>query len=309
MKRRLYIRNSDRGFTLIEMMAVLSVSMILISMGVSATISAREAIVQDYQRTKMNQQLRGALDIVSANIREAGENLVSSFPAIEIVDGGAGPDELVVRRALVDEVLTLCQTVTQGAASNLYMALTYPVGTDPTPGCIYSDNLQNYTSWNSHRTSLGGTARGYIFNRGTKEGQFFDFNSMAQNGSEMYLHVTTPWQFTFPVVNDGSPSPAAAYIIEELRFYIDTSATSPNTLMMMMNEEEATVQNIAPDVSSFNVRAFMQDGSVLSSFNRSNSWSLLRGVEVSFGGVVGYRERLLQTTVSSRFVPRNVFSQ
>ena len=99
-------RSCADGYTLIELLVALAVASALLGATLAVAMSSRESYTTDQNRTRTNQNLRAALDLVGIEIRQSGERLPSDFPALEIVDGAEGaPDRLILRRNLLDEVL------------------------------------------------------------------------------------------------------------------------------------------------------------------------------------------------------------
>ena len=85
-----------------ELIVSAGIGLGLLAATAGVVMSNRGLFNVDMVRTKLNQNLRSSLDIVGMNVREAGENLPGAFPAVELIDGGAGPDHLILRRNLLD---------------------------------------------------------------------------------------------------------------------------------------------------------------------------------------------------------------
>src|SRR5690606_12792998 len=129
----------NSGFTLVELMVAAGIGLGLLAATAGVVLSNRGLFNIDMVRTRLNQNLRSSLDIIGMNVREAGENLPGSFPAVELINGNDEPDELVLRRNLVDEVLKLCVVIDIGTAAPFIFAIP---GT--TQGCTYDDQQVNY---------------------------------------------------------------------------------------------------------------------------------------------------------------------
>jgi len=86
-----------------ELLVASFLGLIILALGAQSTLSLRRLYLHDIVRTRVNQDLRGSLDMIGVNIRQAGENFTMSFPAIQIVNGtGGAGDQLILRRNLLD---------------------------------------------------------------------------------------------------------------------------------------------------------------------------------------------------------------
>src|SRR5690606_49337 len=93
---------TEGGFTLLEVLVSMSLTGILMAMVIGSVLLFQGGYATDVVRTRVNSNLRSAMDILSMNIRQAGENLQASFPAVIVEDGeGGAPDVLRVRRSLI----------------------------------------------------------------------------------------------------------------------------------------------------------------------------------------------------------------
>ena len=79
MKFRPSIRNCDSGFTVLEMLVASSIGLLVLTLLLSSTLASKNLFRADVVRTRINQDLRSALDIVGSQVRVAGENFVVSF--------------------------------------------------------------------------------------------------------------------------------------------------------------------------------------------------------------------------------------
>src|SRR5690606_6020349 len=70
---------SDKGFTLVELLVTSFLGLIMLALTLSATTSNRRLYKYDLVRTRINQNMRSALDIMGIDVRQAGENLFSTF--------------------------------------------------------------------------------------------------------------------------------------------------------------------------------------------------------------------------------------
>ncbi|MCB0310173.1 MAG: prepilin-type N-terminal cleavage/methylation domain-containing protein [Bdellovibrionales bacterium] len=295
MTSKAYLLRCDSGFTLTELMVASTIGLIVLGLGIQSTNAMRYLYLHDIVRTRMHQDMRSALDIMGVNIRQAGENFNASFPAIQLIDGGAGSDELVLHRNLIDEVLNVCTDVNSGSGvTNIYFAIA---GTEQ--GCAYSDNLFGFSSWQSFRTAHGGQAQGYILNLGSKLGEFFTYSGETDNGStELSLQTGSgAWSRDYPA------GTSALYVLEKWNFRL-----VDDVLQLVINDDQDNALNVAFGLTDFQVRAHLQDGSTLDELNISHNWTRLESIEVELRAEDSFAGQTISDTLSSRFFPRNILS-
>lgn len=295
MRRKRCLLNSSNGFTLVEVFVAVFISLLVLSMTLSSIMANKRVFQLDVTRTALNQNIRAVMDILGANVREAGENLGSAFPAIEVINGSDGAsDQLILRRNLLDEVLKLCQEiVADSSATEIYFSAT---GTEA--GCSYSDNKNNYSAWSAFRLAEGGETTAYLFNFDTKEGEFFPYLLEEDTGSALYLETSEgAWQYGYSV------GPSALYLLEEWQFGMQN-----DLLQLVVNGDEDNPLNIADQLQSFQVKIIMQDGTEKTSFGVSDSWSAIKGIEVTIKGASSFEGENIVAEQTMRFYPRNILS-
>lgn len=147
MKLKQFIRDSNEGFTLIELLVTLVIASIVLGLSLSLIVQQRKLFVEDKARTQVNQNLRVVADLVGADIKQAGERLVGNtqLPVVKVIDGGAGapkpPDQLILQRKVIDQILPVCQTITAGTSQS-----TIDVSVKGATGdCTFSDG--NIDTW------------------------------------------------------------------------------------------------------------------------------------------------------------------
>lgn len=273
--------------------------LIMLALTLSATTSNRRLYKYDLVRTKINQNMRSALDIMGMDVRQAGENLFPTFPAIEIVNGAAGaPDELVIRRNLLDEVFNLCQALAAGSGNaTIFVADNASVQ----PGCDKTSNATNYSAWNAKRMADGGASHiidAYIYNRATKLGEYFKYTSESSTATQYKLtRGSGSWANAYTV---GSSS---LYVLEEWRYRVRN-----NVLQIVTNQDTANPLNVVDGVQNFQVSALMQDGTTKTTYIPGDDWSLLKAIRISVTGTDTVQGKPVTRTLSADFFPRNILS-
>lgn len=136
-----FIPNSNKGFTLIELVVSGLVSLAILGVSLSLINTQRHQFLSDQTRNEANQNLRAALDLIGADIKVAGERFegTTTLPVVRIFNGtgtdGAVDehDRLVLQRNLLTESLTVCSEVSD-SNKDIVVATS-----DTTDTCLFSD--------------------------------------------------------------------------------------------------------------------------------------------------------------------------
>ena len=293
---KIKLLESQKGFTILELLVSSFLGLMMTGIFIGLMQTNRNVLAADIARTTLNQSLRGALDVIGADIRVGGENLSSVFPAIELENGESGSsDVLTVRRNLLDEILPVCVQINSGSAvNNVYFAIA---GT--APGCVYSGHTHNFQAWQNYRMAQNGQkTKAYIYNTSTKEGEFFEYAGEIDSGDEYALVKTSgAWQNTYPV---GS---SAIYIIEEWQYSLEGE-----NLQLIENQDQENAFNVSFSINDFQVQIVMQDGSLRDEFNAGDDWTEIASIRTTLAGSENNRGELINRSLSATFFPRNVLS-
>lgn len=284
------------GFSVIELLVSMFLSLIILSLSLGTVIANKNVLGKDTARTKLNQSLRGALDIIGLDLRVSGENLPTSFPAIEIVDGsGTSADQLFLKRNLLNEVLPLCTQINQGTTVT---QITFGIpGTTPA-GCVYSGQTHNYNAWRTYRLANNNQVDAYIYDRTAKVGEFFKYTSETDTGTNYRINRTAgTWAHTYPTAS------SAIYILEQWKFALNT-----DLIQLTKNNDTANPLTVAFGITNFQAEALMQDGTTKASFTVNDQWSQISQVSLSITGRERFRRQNIDRTVAAQFFPRNILS-
>ncbi|MCB0345326.1 MAG: hypothetical protein KDD66_09410 [Bdellovibrionales bacterium] len=285
----------DRGATIAELLIASMVGLVLVSLTHSVILANHRLYQVDIVRTELNQNLRSALDILAANARETGERLPATFPALLVTDGGATPDEMVIRRNLLDEVLVVCQDLTSGS-SNSWVMLSDPLAGNP--ACTYPSQSTSYNSWSTYRTDEGGIVDAYIVNLANGEGEFFKYDSEQDFGGDLMIHRDSGnWQHDYPAEF------SAIYILEEW----DVSVVG-DFLQLVVNQDSDNPRNIVYGIEDFQVQVAMQDTTVMDGFAISDDWVDIQSIDLTLSGQTTYKGQDISASLTSKFFPRNILS-
>lgn len=287
----------ETGFTLLEALVALGLLGVVMTMVVGHVISIHEGYHTDVVRTRINSNLRSAMDMIAMNIRQAGENLQSSFPAVLLEDGGPGnPDILRLRRNRISEVLALCQNLNSGES-------VLPVSRDDNSvaQCVNSNVQSSYDAFEKVRIEDGGISRVFIYDRSSKKGEFLDYTGATLTGDVYYLS-TGATTTNYPALT------TAIYLLEEYRFSLDTA---DDTLLLHINGEMDSSFSVAFELIEFDINLEMDDGvemTALAADHPAYDWKNLRHVEVSLRGESERKGVSYDSAISASYFPRNVLS-
>lgn len=292
MKSKRFTLSSDKGFTLLELMVASALGLIVLGMTLASTSSMRKLFVNDTDRVKINEDLRGTMDLIGQNVRIAGEGFGSSFPAIMIEDDPVF-DELILRRKLLNEVLRVCVAMPSGSNSDLVFADNT---LSPLPqGCGVSDNEANMDAWEAYREDQeGNQTLAYIFD-GDSTGDWF-YHTMTNPGAQqLSISGSGLWSEDYPV---GS----AAYVMEQWHFRV------VDGVLQLIIDNDPEPLNVAYGITEFQITATLQDGTQLNTLNEDDDWTQLRSVTVNLTGEVTEHGRTIERSVLASYFPRNVLS-
>ena len=287
----------QKGFTLVELLVCLFLSVLIIALLCQTILANNRLYKGDIVRTNLNQELRSAMVIFSSSVKEAGENLAGSFPAVELTKNEeTGFSDLIIRRNVLDEVLKLCEPISSGdSVSNLKFALA---GT--TSGCIYSDNTHNFNAWKTYRVKNSGAVYPFIYDLEENSGEFFPYVNEEDTGAE-YSLLTGGTTFS----NNYTVGAASIYMLEEWRFSFEDGF-----LVLTQNGLVDEKQKIIGNVKTFIVQIEKSDGDIVDTFLPENNdmWSEISSINITLGNEVDFMKDKVEKTLSASFYPRNILS-
>ncbi|MFN8391225.1 MAG: hypothetical protein U0136_13115 [Bdellovibrionota bacterium] len=298
-----YSANSDAsvvgGFAILELVVAMVLFAIVGTIVTKALVFHSDTYLEDVLRMRIQQNVRGALDIMAMNIRQAGEGFDKLFPAVTLADSTTpGDSVLTMRRKTLSEVLAVCQPLVMHTDT---IIVSDPTST--TPECLPSNVAPGIQAWHTERMKQqGATLRVFVYDRVGKIGEFLEFNGEGQapDGSD-YLLVSQP-AASYPARS------SSVYVIEEFSFALD-SAT--DTLKLTINGLTDSPEDVAYRISAFQARIHMQDGTTVSTLapTDTNSWKNIRSVELTLSGQDSWRTRSMTRAVKGDYFPRNILSR
>lgn len=266
---------TNRGVTLIELIAGVVVGGILIQLAYFAFSVNRELYLKDSVKNDSNQNLKTVFEVVGPTVTQAGEGIGTdpNFPVISIQPFPTGSDnsEIIVRQLKVATKLRVCEKVTAGVQTEISVLRSTDDSTkdpeDPPVGCAPVDsNGDNYpddwNEWKSYRQSNGGNLRIYIYD-GNGQGEWLNYASEAiydAGGTEIASAPTlgqvdsASLGVTGTLENDYAAGGSTQLLILEERGY----RLNENTLQTII---DGTAIDLINDVGQFEVTALVrQDG-------------------------------------------------
>jgi prepilin-type N-terminal cleavage/methylation domain-containing protein len=288
---------NQSGFTLVELLVSILLLSFTLIMLIGYVLGLQRAFLNDVVRTRINSNLRTALDIMAMNIRQAGENLGATFPAVELsTDNDNVGQKITLRRNRIAEVLTLCENATAGATT-VYISTT----TTPSPACVYSNVTSLYNSFRSERVANDNLIKLWIYNSTTRVGQYIDYTEEGTSSGKYFLTVEAlPAAFT--------AGTTYLYYIEEYEFSLDEAT---DTLNLTRNSDSETLEPVAFSVSDMNISVLLQNSSSVTSLPPAgaNTWKDMSYVTVTLTGSEVRKSQTYSTTISGNYYPRNVLSR
>jgi prepilin-type N-terminal cleavage/methylation domain-containing protein len=287
--------NNCKGFSLVELMVSTSLGLVMSALLFSTLQSFKEAYRNSVQRLALEQDLRISLNIVGGGIRQAGEGLTGIFPAIEVIDGARNtPDQIVLRRAILQNQPTVCATIAAGSVKGVVMLTNGALSS----GCSYSTNGTSYSSWHNHRISEGGSALAYIFNSATKLGEFFTYSNEMDSGDSYYLVPSSGnWTNQYPLGYSN------LHALEESTYSIENGE-----LVLVKDQKTDEKQYVAFGLTDLQAQVHLSDGSVVNSFQRTSDWTQVRYIEITLTAEYTTADSSTPLRLVSQFFPRNSLS-
>ena len=287
--------SNHRGFSILEVVVSMTLGMGLVGIALASVLSYRSLYEVDIARTQVSQSIRGGLDFMGVQVRQAGERLNSAFPAIELIDGaGVASDQFIVRKNMLDEVAKVC-TVAKVTHSRVQIAKAAKAG------CAYNDTADIYNAWSAYRTDNGGAVQAYIYDTAADLGEFFTFASETVKTTtpqnRRFHRDTGTWSREYPA------NSSYVYMIEEWKF-----AVNPNTNTLQVTVNGGSPSNIISDVTDLRVEIEMQDGTVVTSFGSTDNWQAIKLITITLDGNASVGHKSKSKSVSATFYPRNILS-
>jgi prepilin-type N-terminal cleavage/methylation domain-containing protein len=214
-ERRLRANDSERGFTLPEMVMAIVLSLILGGILLSAVLSSQRSANASTQLTDLTAEARAALNRMSADIEQAVPLTQSNGTVIPAITAAANPDGPTYSRAAVTSVTFNIDANGDGCVAGIASNNLSPVTTPTQPTCSAATTADP----NNPETETFCWAPG----------------SSGSGGSQLYLLATSPSNEQTPVTNCGGGTPLLAgkvtgfevFYQSSLYYYQNASGVDP----------------------------------------------------------------------------------
>lgn len=295
MQRKRSTLSSAKGLTLVELLIALGIGALLLGLSLSLVLSNRQLYVLDQTRTALNQNLRAGLDLLGADVRQAGERMPPDFSPIEVQGGHT----LILRRNLLDQVLTLCDRNGIQAGSAQDVLFVARRDDNPPPQCLPQDG--NGNGWDDrleafarYRQQNGGEVNLYIYDPTSRRGEFFPYD--AEDQSRFHIHRARG-RWTNAYTGNGA---GRVYALEERRYILQGDA-----LVLVLNGDTGNPLRLVDRVQGFQVTVRTRSGNRHTDYNgRTESWTEVAAVEVA----LTFRDGRLTRRLTGEYFPRNALS-
>ncbi|NJK41159.1 MAG: prepilin-type N-terminal cleavage/methylation domain-containing protein [Acaryochloridaceae cyanobacterium SU_2_1] len=262
MKLKPSLTNSNKGFTLVELLVTTVMASLVLGFSLSLITDQRQQFVNNQARSEANQTLRAGMDLMGADIQATGNHLQSApgLPVISVINGASGaPDQLVLQRKMIADTLTLCANLSGSSTELVVSKRTLASGETGCPS--FSDgNANNLTdsldAFRDYRCGIDGaaacTARSsppstssctdecvwaYIHDPVNNRGEFFLYGFEASTDSntlnKIYKGNPGNWQYSYTYTAGSSTNPVI-YILEEQRYGLNG-----NVLELVTNRQQS----------------------------------------------------------------------
>jgi hypothetical protein len=347
MKWILASRISGKGFTLLEMMVGISMTLTVSALALAALTNAQQGFSKDKNSIEGGQKLSSVLDIIGRDVVQAGEQVNEyKFPVVQVVPDTGKGSRLIVYRAL-EEVLPLCSEVAASATSVDKVTVSLKDGLSSCKGetgSTYSANVKSWSdrrvsSLNPNRVTAGAPATGKltgVIHDGQGKVQLFTHLGEEQSDSYKTQRLTTT------AFNNGTtvfPIGSTVYTVEKREYLI----CGTELKVRVNNKHEGTCvdtgalasslaspfQTIATNIKKMDISVGIRDAQVATPTNSNppdivselsenasfpdatHFWHDLQGVTIKITADnpdFGTGSSKTNIEASGRFYPRNILS-
>jgi hypothetical protein len=327
MKWMLVSRTSAKGFTILEMVVGIAMTLTVSALALAALSNAESGFSKDKNKIEGGQKLSSVLDIVGRDLVQAGEQVNEpKFPVIKVTPDGTKGSRLIIYRG-TEEALSTCAAIAASTSTTtLSVASTDSAVRLANPACTanaasYSTDVQD---WITKRTaSANPTANQLPFILHDGQGNIERVVMTGESNSNSFQTVNLTTSAFTPSV--AFPIRSTAYLVEkreylicgdELKVRVNGDISSEGNCSLA-SSAASPFQTIATKIKSINVTVSTATASNTTPVNSLDSnfptstlnWRDLRGVSVKITAsnpdTAGGGQDIF---ASGRFYPRNILS-
>ena len=317
----------EKGFTLLELILATGFTALFIGLVLESGEKTNFLIKTQNEKSQLRQNLRGAIEAMSINIRQTGQVVSSNFQAVELVNGDDGePDSLTIRYNKFQRPIGVCTKINRAYPTprvHIFRqnAITdYDGTTEPAPNFTcknYSSDMNLRLVITDERTANNNQPIPmYIFDTLNNVGEFFmmtNYNTLNSNpfsgARRTYFETTKAWENNYPQ-DYSTIYYLAAYkyeLIEE-----NPAETDPDKKTFILKSTDLatnTEQKIAFGITDFQATIDYTDdaGDIVTEeeIPTGLSWTKIQSVNVKLKGVAFERGKKVIDTSTSSFAIRN----
>jgi hypothetical protein len=327
MKWMLASRTSAKGFTILEMVVGIAMTLTVSALALAALSNAESGFSKDKNKIEGGQKLSSVLDIVGRDIVQAGEQVNEpKFPVVKVVPDGTKGSRLIVYRG-VEEALSTCAAITASTStSTLSVASTDATVRLANPACnsnaaSYSADVQDWVTKRTDTKNPTTNQLPFILHNGQGDIERVILTGETNSNSYQTVGLTvspfTP-SVAFPVRSTAYLMEKREYLIcgDELKVRVNGDISSEGNCSLA-SSAASPFQTIATKIKKMNVTVTTATtasptpaDSLDTSFPTSDlNWRNLRGVSIKITAANpdtgGGGQDIL---ASGRFYPRNILS-
>ncbi|MGY2892449.1 PulJ/GspJ family protein [Deinococcus sp. UYEF24] len=306
----------QQGFTLTELLVTMAVFSILGTIGFGIYNSSAKLFSTDQGRINTNQNLRTSLDLMTQDLREAGEGLTSTYK-ISGVEFIPATDTLTIRKGLSLPVLSVCQTFSGNPTT--IKVIGQPSDAPATPAqCAYSDaggplgpTTPNNVSdkidpWVAYKGQSGNAfIPAILYNPSNKAATRVQISSITNGTGSTVLNLSAYTNSQTFSWNTGS----VIIPVDERRYY-----RSGDELRLIVNEDPSGYQSLGFGLTdvTFTIYTTVYSGSSpvttsFPSFALTSPWQDVSRIDLGLvGGNVITGNSSTPRTLNVSIFPRNV---
>jgi hypothetical protein len=226
-------RSSSSGFSVFELIVATLMGTLILGFSLSLIVQQRRQFQVDQARGVLNRNLRGAMDFLTTDVRQGGEQLgLNRYVAGFALNGtGTSPNctttSFSLQRNLLSDVLVAGNTIAAGSS-------TATVVTDTGGG----QDINVYNAWKNYRLAQSSSQTvAYILDTAAtattaaKAGEFFVYSGETSTfvaGAPYQLSRLGTW------ANSYNATTSFIYILEERQYSLVADASAPGTSILQM---------------------------------------------------------------------------
>jgi prepilin-type N-terminal cleavage/methylation domain-containing protein len=277
----------SKGFGLIELIVAAVILSIIMLATFATVMSSRNAYTVDQSRSSSNQNLRAALDILGADIRQSGARIAVSLTSTS----------LTLRFGLADP-LPICQNAS-GQSVSIYIQGSSIAGCN---SAVTQGIIAQWQNLYTARNTSGQIARIWIYDRITAVGEFAQISNISSSSTLSTISTLSNLSRTY------IPANTLVYLIEEHAY---TFSSTNRTLSVAVDAQAATV--VVDQVDSFQVQA-TTTASCGGASSLTSSGSFIAGSSCNLRNIVltiqssnlSNGRQIAPRTLQGIYIPRNV---